>query len=101
MKYSVIIRPDAEVDLADAFSWYEEKRRGLGYDFLLQVEAGLKIIERSPEIHPVGYKGTRKHLIKRFPYKVIYTIEHETAVVLAVLHGKRSPALLKERINNI
>ncbi len=101
MKYSVIIRPEAEADLAGAFSWYEDKRPGLGYDFLLQVEAGLKFIERMPETHPIGYKGTRKHLIKRFPYKIVYILEHKTAVVLAVLHGKRSEELLKRRIEAI
>jgi len=41
MKYKLIIRPEAEVDLSEAFSWYEEKRKGLGHDFLLQIEAGL------------------------------------------------------------
>ena len=51
MKHEVIIRPEAESDLADAFSWYEEKRKGLGFDFLLQVEAGLKVLEKSPELH--------------------------------------------------
>ncbi|MFV1950438.1 MAG: hypothetical protein ACC630_00565 [Nitrospinota bacterium] len=31
------IRPEAEDDLEKAFSWYEDKRKGLGYDFLLRV----------------------------------------------------------------
>lgn len=97
MKYSVIIRPEAETDLTAAFSWYEDKRQGLGYDFLLQVEAGLKYIERMPEAHQAGYKGTRKHLIKRFPYKIIYIINDNTLIVLAVLHGKRSEEFLKRR----
>jgi plasmid stabilization system protein ParE len=100
MKYSIIIRPEAETDLAEAFLWYEDKRRGLGHDFLLQVEAGLKFIERSPEIHNAGYKGTRTHLIKRFPYKIIYMFAHEKVVVIALLHGRRSPELLKKRISS-
>jgi hypothetical protein len=51
VKYKVIIRPEAENDLKEAFSWYEDKRLELGYDFLLQVDAGLKFIERNPEVH--------------------------------------------------
>lgn len=35
-----------------AFSRYEDKRQGLGHDFLLQVDAGLKLIERNPKIYP-------------------------------------------------
>ena len=42
MKYKTIISPEAENDLKETFSWYEDKRVGLGYDFLLQVDAGLK-----------------------------------------------------------
>ncbi len=97
MKYRVIVRPEAEADLKEAYSWYEEKRIGLGYDFLLQVDAGLNFIGRNPNIHPIEYKGTRKHLVKRFPYKIIYLVEKEKIIVLAVLHGRRSPALIKKR----
>ena len=59
MKYRAIIRPEAENDLKEVFSWYEDKRQGLGYDFLLQVDAGLRFIEGNPEICSPEYKGTR------------------------------------------
>ncbi len=101
MKYKIIIRPEAENDLREAFSWYEDRRLGLGYDFLLQVDAGMRFIERNPEVHPLEYKGARKHLIKRFPYKIIYLVEEEKIIVLAVIHGKRRPSLLKKRLDNI
>ena len=101
MKYKAIIMPEAENDLKETFSWYEDKRVGLGYDFLLQVDAGLRFIERNPEISPPKYKETRKYIIKRFPYKIIYLVEKERLVVLAVIHGKRSPNLTKKRIDSI
>ena len=101
MKYKVIVRPEAEDDIIEAFSWYEDKRTGLGYDFLLQVDAGINFIYRNPEIHLIEYKGTRKHLIKRFPYKIIYLVEEEKIIILAVMHGKRRPDLIKKRIDRI
>jgi plasmid stabilization system protein ParE len=61
----------------------------------------VRFIERNPEICPPEYKGTRKHFIKRFPYKIIYLVEEERALVFAVIHGKRSSNLIKKRINNI
>ena len=100
MKYKVIIRPEAENDLKEAFSWYEDKRQGLGYDFLLQVDAGLRFIERNPEVCPTEHKEARKFLIKRFPYKIIYLHEKENVIVLAVIHGKRHPNLTKRRVHN-
>ena len=48
MEYNILIRPEAEKDLADVFVWYEDKRQGLGHDFLLRVEAGLHFIARNP-----------------------------------------------------
>lgn len=101
MKYKVIIRPETENDLKEAFSWYEDKRVGLGYDFLLQVDAGIRFIARNPETYPSEYKGTRKYLVKRFPYKIIYLVERERIIVLAVIHSKRSPDLIKKRIGNV
>ena len=101
MKHTVIVRPEAENDSKEAFSWYEDKRKGLGHDFLLQVDAGMRAIERSPRVHPAKYKGTREHFVKRFPYKIIYIFEERKIIVLAILHGKRSPNLTERRINNI
>jgi len=52
-------------------------------------------------ISPPEYKGARKYLIKRFPYKIIYLVENDKIIVLAVIHGKRSPNLIKNRIDGI
>ncbi|NOZ69901.1 MAG: type II toxin-antitoxin system RelE/ParE family toxin [Deferribacteres bacterium] len=101
MKYRVIIRPEAEDDLREVFLWYEEKRKGLGYDFLLQVDAGIRFIARNPNIHQTEYRGTRKHFTKRFPYKIIYIVEKDKIIILAVAHGRRGPALIKKRIKGI
>ncbi|NIR47879.1 type II toxin-antitoxin system RelE/ParE family toxin [candidate division KSB1 bacterium] len=87
MKYRLIIRPEAEDDLKQAFSWYEGQRKGLGYDFLLQVEAGLKFVEKYPKIFAEEYKGKR----------IIYLLKKEEVIVLAIAHGKRSPNLIKKR----
>ncbi len=40
MKYTVIIMSEAE----EAFCWYEDERAESGYDFLLQVDAGINFI---------------------------------------------------------
>lgn len=97
MAYEIIISPEAERDLSEAFIWYEDKRRGLGFDFLLQVDAGIRFIGRNPDIHPVAYRETRNHFIKRFPYKIIYFIEKQRIIILGVFHGRRNPDSIKKR----
>lgn len=101
MKYKVIIRPEAEMDLKEIFSWYEDRREGLGHDFLLQIDAGFKLLERNPYMSQQEYKEARKLLIRRFPYKIIYVVEKENIFILAVIHGKRSSDVVIDRVDNI
>lgn len=37
MKHRVTIRPEAENDLKEAFSWYEDKKQGLGMTFFYRL----------------------------------------------------------------
>jgi toxin ParE1/3/4 len=97
MSRQVIIRPEAEADLAEAFTWYEEQRPGLGQDLLLSVEAGLAMIAENPQAFPVVHKTVRRALIQRFPYGVFYVVEEFDIVVLAVFHARRNPGRWKAR----
>lgn len=97
MKLSVRIRPEAERDIEGAFRWYEEKRAGLGRDFLLCVEEGLAKIERGPEMYPVVYKNVRRILIRRFPYGIFYFKDQHRIAVLAVSYAHRDPQTWQSR----
>ncbi|HYA42971.1 MAG TPA: hypothetical protein VEF34_16825 [Syntrophobacteraceae bacterium] len=46
----LIIRPEAEADIQEAYHWYETQREGLGSDFLLCVEDGLEKIKKNPQM---------------------------------------------------
>ena len=48
MKYDLIVRPEAEAELAEAFEWYEQQVAGLGGRFLLSIDAAINSIRRDP-----------------------------------------------------
>ena len=96
MKKQIIIRPEAEADIQDAFLWYEQQRNGLGNDFLLCVEEALSMIGRTPEMYPRVHKNVYRSLIRRFPYGVFYIIEEDRIVILAIFHAKRNPKKWKD-----
>lgn len=48
MTRQLIIRPEAEADIAQAFDWYEARVAGLGSEFLLVLDAALSSILRNP-----------------------------------------------------
>ena len=87
----LIIRPEAEEDMREAFQYYEECSEGLCSDFLLSVDAVLSLIQRNPEIFQKVYKDVRRGLLQRFPYGVFYLAEKEKIVVIGVMHCKRAP----------
>lgn len=95
MPWVVIVRPQAEADLAEARIWYEQQRSGLGNEFLSDIARSMQALAEHPERHPLYYRGFRRILLRRFPYKVFYRLEAERVVVFRVLHVKRDhPHLL-------
>jgi plasmid stabilization system protein ParE len=65
--YRLLIRPEAEFDLAAAYRWYEDKDAGLGAEFLRTVEAALLGIQKNPQIHQKIHQDIRRALTMRFP----------------------------------
>jgi plasmid stabilization system protein ParE len=97
MKYDLIIRPEAELDMQGAFGWYEERVSGLGREFLRCVDAAIAQINRSPQTHPVIYQNVHRILTRRFPFGIFYIIAGRRIIVLAVLHARRDPSLWQKR----
>jgi hypothetical protein len=94
-----IIRPEAEADLAENFNWYEERRAGLGFEFLDRVNLILKNIEENPRRYSLTYRNVRLALVGKFPYKVLYLIEGDQAEVIGVVHVKRNPQFWQKRVS--
>jgi plasmid stabilization system protein ParE len=99
MSYGLIIRPEAELDIQDAFEWYEAQTSGLGSEFVRAVDTCLSGIGRNPLAYPIIYKQVRRALIRRFPYGILYIFDQDVITVIACFHGKRDPKLWKDRIS--
>jgi len=72
MAVELIITPETEQDVDEAYSWYEDSRQGLGEEFLTCVDASIQAICRTPELYPKIYHEFRRALVRRFPYAVFY-----------------------------
>jgi plasmid stabilization system protein ParE len=86
--YRLIIRPEAEQDIDDAYEWYETNQPRLGSEFVRAVDEAIAKIGRNPLAYPVQYRQVRRVLLKRFPYGVFYVLVDDTIFVLACFHGK-------------
>ncbi len=82
----------AEQEMFAAARFYELQVSGLGQDFLDKVELALRELVKSPERWPIVQDDTRRRLIRGFPYSLLYRIDPEEIVILAVMHQKRHPS---------
>ena len=95
----IIVRPEAEAEVQQAFDWYEEQSEGLGLEFLRAIEACLSGVTRNPFAYTVA-KGlnVRRALVRRFPYALFYLVDDDAIVVIAVFNIKRQPIDWTKRV---
>ena len=98
MSKKLIIRPEAEEELNQAYQWYESQRKGLGDDFLLCVEGGLARLNRNPELYRKIHGDIRRLLIGRFPFGIFFIENEQHISILAVLHARRNPGTWRDRV---
>jgi plasmid stabilization system protein ParE len=98
VSFPVILRDEAEVDMAEAALWYERRSLGLGAEFVRSVDACLALVSRQPTLFPVIHREARMALPRRFPYLIIYRVFPDFISVIAVIHGKRHPRRRKYRL---
>lgn len=90
---------EAEIDIAEAYSWYQHQRAGLGEEFLSSVDACLERIRRWPEMYAVIHETFHRALIRRFPYAVFYEHSGGIVTIYAVFHTARDPNKWKARLS--
>ncbi len=98
MAAELIIAPEAEFDISDAYGWYEERRIGLGEEFLSCVDACIERIRRTPEMHAKVHEEYRRALVRRFPYAVFYEYADTTVTVYCIFHTSREPEKCRKRL---
>jgi len=81
----------AEIDLETGYWFYEAQAPGVGDYFLASLRADLLSLNVFAGIHPQPFNGVHRALAKRFPYAIYYLREHDCAIVLAILDGRRDP----------
>jgi plasmid stabilization system protein ParE len=91
------LHPEARAELRSAALWYDERRPGLGDEFIAEVSAAFDRIGKGPESYP-AWPGTRvrhplirKTTVQRFPYVIAFEKHERHLLVLAVAHAKRRP----------
>jgi len=88
----------AQREVDDAVTWYNKQAAGLGQEFLDELDRAVRRVAAFPMSGQEIERGIRRCLLARFPYGLIYGVEGETIIVVAVAHLHRKPRYWVERI---
>lgn len=92
--------PDALTEYTDAAQYYAGCRKGLELRFIEAVEHAIELIIEAPERWRFLEEDVRWCLTRVFPYAILYTIEADYILIIAVMHCRREPGYWRHRIHN-
>ena len=88
----------AEEEMIEAAQFYEAAASGLGRDFLDDLQHGINHLHQHPNLgHSVAH-SLRRLLLHRFPFSLIYSVDIEGVLIVAVAHHGRRPGYWKNRV---
>jgi toxin ParE1/3/4 len=97
MNLSVTFHRAARVEFIEASIWYENKRVGLGLEFIAEIDHCVSLASENPHQFAITHNEIRRVIANRFPYSVYFLVEQYRIVVLAVFHSSRNPAIWQTR----
>ena len=94
---NLALHPAAVAEVQNAYDYYLEKDPTVAEDFLTLLDRSLELLTKLPERYPTSNHGTRRMLLKRFPYQLIYQVREDEILILAVAHSRNRPFYWTDR----
>ncbi len=89
--------PEASQDYQEAMEWYQNRSERAANGFARAVEIARIDICRTPNLWPYYDDRNRVYVLRRYPFNVIYRVEPDAVVVLAIAHNRRARDYWKDR----
>jgi toxin ParE1/3/4 len=90
--------PEALEEYNEAAIHYARKEPGLDLSFIVCVENAIGAIIEDPLRYRAFDGDVRRCLTRVFPYGILYTIEPNFILIVAVAHCSREPGYWRRRI---
>ena len=92
--------PEALAEFEGAARYYANCQDGLELRFIARVESALSQIQKTPDRWRIFEEDVRRHLTHVFPYAVLYTIEPDYILIIAIMHCHREPGYWRHRLES-
>ncbi|MEO8234570.1 MAG: type II toxin-antitoxin system RelE/ParE family toxin [Flavobacterium sp.] len=92
MAFKIQILKLAEIEIDNAIAFFENRRKGLGKNFLIYLKGYFKILETNPELFQIKKQPYFRELpLVKFPFVIIYEIYNNEILIHSIFHTSRDP----------
>jgi plasmid stabilization system protein ParE len=95
---SAHVHPQAEAEIDEAFEWYWARSESAALDFDEEVREAFSTLRRAPGMCAPYLRGTRRVMLNRYPYFIVYRELLYEIQIVAVAHAKRRPGYWSNRL---
>jgi toxin ParE1/3/4 len=95
---AVEFHPEAIEEARAARRWYAERSRLAAEAFQAELDRAVLWIGDAPSRWPHHSSSTRRFVMHRYPFSVVYFELERSVLVLAVAHAKRRPGYWQDRL---
>ncbi len=85
------LHPEAVQEARAARKWYLARNPEAAEAFMAELDEAIEQIEQAPRQWPPYLGGTRRYLLHRFPFFVVFREAATRVEIVAVAHGRRRP----------
>jgi toxin ParE1/3/4 len=97
MPLAVEVHPLAADEAEAAERWYRERNATAAARFRRELDRVVELIAERPDAAPPYIGSTRRFLLRRFPFFVVYRVFDRHVQVVAVAHARRRPGYWIQR----
>ena len=80
-------------------TWYQKRSPKAALDFIGELNRAANAIREAPECWPKGKNDTRRFLLWRFPFTMIYSEQDSVITIWAVAHGHDAATIFRDFVN--
>jgi plasmid stabilization system protein ParE len=93
-----LFHPEAREEIRGAIRWYRPQSLLASSEFRAAVSDAIRLIVGAPQRWPKYVYGTRRIVLQRFPFSVVYLDDPDLIIIVAIAHSKRRPGYWKGRV---
>ena len=96
-RVKVEFHPAAEEETLAAAEWYRGRSPKAAEAFLAELDGAVRRIAEGPAVWATYIDDTRRVVLRRFPFSIVYRFVPETVQVIALAHARRRPGYWRQR----